>query len=244
MEINFKPIGVVHSCFKEKFGIPRQPRIVEDARAMVEILPPFDQDEAFKALDGFSHVWIVFVFHQNIGVKWSPTVRPPRLGGNKRVGVFASRSPVRPNPIGMSAVELEKIERTAKKLMLHLKGIDFLDQTPVLDIKPYVPYSDAVQSATGGFAPGLPASRLSVEFSEIAREKTDRINLQIPWFSKLVSQVIEADPRPAYYGDGKKEKVFGMRLYDYNIKWVVEKDSVRVLDIEDDGSCLAPSSPG
>lgn len=233
MDICFQPIGVVHSCFKEKFGIPRQPRIVEDARAMVEISPPFDQDEAFRALDGFSHVWIVFVFHQNIGVPWSPTVRPPRLGGNKRVGVFATRSPVRPNPIGMSAVAFEKMERTAKKLMLHLKGIDFLDQTPVLDIKPYVPYSDCVKTASGGFISGLSNAGLTVLFSEDTRKKMDQIHAQIPWFEKLVTQVLGNDPRPAYYADSEKQKTFGMRLYDYNIKWVVEKHRVRVLDIED-----------
>ncbi len=166
--IYITPIGIIHSCFKEKFGIPRQPGLVKDAPAILELYPEFAREEAVRELDGFSHIWLLFMFHQNIGKNWSPMVRPPRLGGNRKVGVFASRSPVRPNPVGMSAVELDRIEINKGKVLIHLKGIDILDQTPVIDIKPYIPYSDIINSATGGFANKTPETEILVEFSEKA----------------------------------------------------------------------------
>ena len=135
-DFTFHPIGVIRSCFTEKFGIPRQPGLVPAARATLEVFSPYDRDEAFRNLDEFSHLWVIFVFHGIPAGKWRPTVRPPRLGGNRRTGVFATRSGFRPNPIGMSAVSLEGIRRHNGKLLLELSGIDLLDRTPVLDIKP------------------------------------------------------------------------------------------------------------
>jgi tRNA (adenine37-N6)-methyltransferase len=137
--IAFTPIGIVHSPFKEKFGVPRQPGIATAARATLELLPPYDREEALEGLSGFSHVWLVFVFHATAAQGWQPSVRPPRLGGNVRVGVFASRSMFRPNPIGLSVVELEGYGREDGRLVLHVKGADLIDGTPVLDIKPYIP---------------------------------------------------------------------------------------------------------
>ena len=146
------PIARIHSCFSEKFGIPRQPGLAAKATARMEMLPPYDRSEMVRGLEKFSHIWIHFLFHDAITEGWRPTVRPPWLGGRKRVGVFASRSPHRPNFIGLSVVRLLEIHLEGKRLFLELAGVDFLDQTPVFDIKPYLPYSDRIIEATGGYA--------------------------------------------------------------------------------------------
>jgi tRNA-Thr(GGU) m(6)t(6)A37 methyltransferase TsaA len=224
----FEPVGILHSCFKEKFGIPRQPGLVPEARAVLELLPPYNREEAVRGLEGFSHVWLTFVFHARLGEPWSPTVRPPRLGGNRRVGVFASRSPLRPNPIGLSAVALERIEAAPGKVLLHLKGIDLLDGTPVLDIKPYLPYADIIPAATGGFAPAPPATPFSVNFSPAAQAAcTAAEGLEV-----LIRQILAHDPRPAYYGKDTARRAFGMRLLDYDVKWEVDGEAVVVTAIE------------
>ena len=220
----FHPIGIVHSCFTEKFGIPRQPGLVPAARATLEIFPPFDRDEAFRGLDDFSHLWIVFIFHGIDAKKWQPTVRPPRLGGNTRVGVFATRSGFRPNPIGMSSVVLESIRRDHGTMVLELSGIDILDQTPVLDIKPYLPYADIIPEAVGGFAADPPRSSMSIEFTAQARQACAMVEKSHPGFYDLVVQVLRADPRPAY--SGRTE--FGVRLHGINVRWTVRQDTIVV----------------
>ncbi len=230
-EFVFKPVGVIHSCFKEKFAIPRQAGLVKEARATLELLPPYDRQEALEGLDAFSHIWLVFVFHAVMGKEWKPRVRPPRLGGNQRVGVFASRSMFRPNPLGLSVVKLEHIDISDKSPLLHLSGIDLLDGTPVLDIKPYLPYSDIVAEAHGGYAASYPGASLQVHFSEEARRfcqaQQDHPELEI-----LIRHLLELDPRPAYLEATAKRKQFGMRLFDYNIKWEVAADVVNVVSIE------------
>ncbi|MFU8770170.1 MAG: tRNA (N6-threonylcarbamoyladenosine(37)-N6)-methyltransferase TrmO, partial [Desulfotignum sp.] len=143
----FTPIATLYTCFKEKFGIPRQMNLVPAAPGRLVFDPAFSSRYAVRDLTGFSHIWLVFVFHQALDRPWSALVRPPRLGGNKKVGVFATRSPFRPNPIGMSAVKLEAVEQTAQGPVLHLSGVDILDNTPVLDIKPYLPWADAIPGA-------------------------------------------------------------------------------------------------
>lgn len=233
----FNPIGIIHSCFKEKFGIPRQPGLVPAAQATLTILPPFDRDEAFKGLDAFSHLWLVFVFHGIPGGKWQPTVRPPRLGGNRRTGVFATRSGFRPNPIGMSAVSLEKISRRNGRLQLRLSGIDLLDQTPVLDIKPYLPYADSIPQATGGFAATPPQPSIAVEFTDRSRQACAELEKTYPGLSELIVQVLRADPRPAYMGNGSKRTEFGVRLHDLNVRWSVRQGSIIVHEIEKGEPC-------
>ncbi len=228
----FHPIGIVHSCFTEKFGIPRQPGLVPAARAILEILPPFDRDEAFRGLGDFSHLWIVFVFHGIGAGKWQPTVRPPRLGGNRRIGVFASRSGFRPNPIGMSCVSLESVRREHDKLMLDVAGIDMLDQTPVLDIKPYLPYADSIPGANGGYAAEPPRPSISIEFSGQGRDASVEAEKTYPGFTELLVQVLRADPRPAYMGSRSDRTEFGMRLYDRNIRWSVRSGAITVDSIE------------
>lgn len=226
----FEPVGVIHSCFKENFGIPRQPGLVPEARAVLELLPPYNRVEAVRGLEGFSHVWVSFVFHTRLGTPWSPTVRPPRLGGNRRLGVFATRSPLRPNPIGLSAVELERVEAGPAGVLLHLKGIDLLDGTPVLDIKPYLPYSDSIPAASGGFAGEAPEAAFEVRFEPRALDSCAAAE-STPGLEALIRQILSQDPRPAYYGKGKGKREFGMRLFDYDVKWVVEGEAVRVTDI-------------
>ena len=232
-QLVFTPIGVVHSCFPEKFGIPRQPRLANAARASLEIWPPYDRDEAFSGLSAFSHLWIVFVFHGNPAGKWRSTVRPPRLGGNRRTGVFATRSGFRPNPIGISAVSLEAIHRKAGKLLLEVSGIDILDQTPVLDIKPYLPYADMIPEAVGGFADQRPPENaLPVVFTPAARQACARLESAHPGFVDLLEQVLRADPRPAYADRQATKTAFGMRLYEVNVRWTIGKQAIVVHTIE------------
>ena len=228
----FNPVGIVHSCFGEKFGIPRQPGVVPAARATVEMLPPYDRDEAFRGLEDFSHVWIVFVFHGIEANRRQPTVRPPRLGGNRRIGVFASRSGYRPNPIGMSCVTLEGVHREHDKLLLEVAGIDMLDQTPVLDIKPYLPYADSIPDANAGYAAEPPRPSISIEFSDQGRCASAEAEKTYPGFTELVVQVLRADPRPAYMENRSRKTEFGMRLYDRNIRWSVRPGTIIVDSIE------------
>ena len=228
----FEAIGTLRSCFTEKFGIPRQPGLAAAAQATLEILPPFDQDEAFNGLDAFSHLWLVFVFHGIPTGRWQPTVRPPRLGGNRRIGVFATRSGFRPNPIGISAVVLESIRRENGKMQLILSGIDLLDGTPVLDIKPYLPYADSIPGAGGGFAASPPVSSLRVAFSDSARQACSALEHTYPGFGELLIQVLRADPRPAYLADRSDRTDFGLQLYGVNVRWSIRGEVVTVHSID------------
>lgn len=231
MEFTLPPIGVIHSCFKEKFGIPRQPGLVPQASAEIEIFPPYDDVNAFNSLETFSHIWVIFIFHACKKNKWKSTVRPPRLGGNKRIGVFASRSYYRPNPVGLSLVELESIDRIEKKIILKLKGGDFLDGTPVIDIKPYIPYSDSTFPVEAGYAEHAPADNFKVVFSNSAEttiQGLTNIDDRYKNFKDLITQILSKDPRPGYYTDKSNKKHFGIRLHDYNIKWEVSGDLITV----------------
>jgi tRNA-Thr(GGU) m(6)t(6)A37 methyltransferase TsaA len=231
-QFNFEPIGIVRSPFSSKFGIPRQPRLVTAARAWLELFPEFARDEAFTGLAGFSHVWLIFVFHDCVRAGWNPTVRPPRLGGQRKVGLFASRAPYRPNPIGISAVENLGLERTAGKLYLHLGGVDLLDGTPALDLKPYVPYADAIEDARAGFAAAAPGREWRVAFGEAAlaqiaaadRDGTRQLKL-------LISQVLQQDPRPGYMDRYPERNAFGMRLYDLDVRWTIDGEGVKVQSV-------------
>ena len=228
----FDVIGVVHSPFKEKFGIPRQPGLVTAAQATIELLPPYDRDEAVRGLDGFSHLWISFVFHGVPQGEWSPTVRPPRLGGNQRLGVFATRSTHRPNPIGLSVVELINIKRKEGRLLLYINGADLLDGTPVLDIKPYVPYVDSIPDARGGFAAELPQPQLRVEFSDQAAAVCAARATELPQLRQFIEQMLQLDPRPAYRDETAGERTYGVRVFDCNVRWQVHGDVVQVIAIE------------
>ena len=225
----FTPIGIIHSCFGEKFGIPRQAGLVPVARATLELLPPCATPEAVRGLNGFSHLWLIFVFHGIPAGQWQPTVRPPRLGGRQRMGVFASRSPFRPNPIGLSAVRLERIAINQGRVTLHLAGVDVLDGTPVLDIKPYLPYADCLPDAAGGFAPQAPELRLTVEFSSAATM------FCAAWpddeWHELIVQVLRQDPRPAYERATVTPQRYGMRLKGMEVHWEIRGETAYVTDI-------------
>lgn len=225
MEI--EPIGVVHSCYSEKFGIPRQAGLVDKARASIEMYTRFGRQEMFKEVVAFSHIWVQFVFHEALADGWKATVRPPWLGGRQRVGVFASRSPHRPNHIGMSAVRLLDVSFSEAGVRLEVGGGDFADGTPVIDIKPYIPYSDAIVDADVGFSGRTVI--LEVELAEEAAafcrwyaQVTDRD------LEGLIKQVLAQDPRPA--SQRGREKSFGIQLWDVNIRWQVEANVVRVLN--------------
>lgn len=225
----FQVIGRIRACYKEKFGIPRQPGLVR-VPASIEILPAFSTPEAFRGLQAFSHIWISFVFHQAPDEHWKPTVRPPRLGGNERVGVFASRSMFRPNRLGLSVVELTAIRQTASGMILDIMGGDFLDGTPVLDIKPYLPYVDAIPQARSGYAPRAPAASLQVRFADHLAAFFEHHASAFPDLKRTLEQILQYDPRPAYQcGDETRE--YSMRLYDFDVKWHVEQDIVWVSDI-------------
>jgi tRNA-Thr(GGU) m(6)t(6)A37 methyltransferase TsaA len=233
MDSTFQHIGIIHSCFTEKFGIPRQAGLVPEAHAEVEIFPPFNREEAFRRLETFSHIWVLFVFHAIKEKHWKPCVRPPRLGGNQKIGVFATRSGFRPNRIGLSAVKLKTITKEASSIKLTIKGGDFLDQTPVIDIKPYLPYADIIPTATGGFASKAPESKMNIEFSPQARSTCiEKENNGHPDLYTLIVQTLMGDPRPAYYARKPIRKTFGVKLYDLDIKWELKDDHIIVTAID------------
>lgn len=221
-----RPVAIIHTPFREKFGIPRQPGLVESATGHVELLPPFKSPGVFNGLEGFSHVWLIWLFHAVPAGQWKPLVRPPRLGGNRKVGVFASRSPFRPNSIGLSAVRLERVHDTK----LDVSGVDLLDGTPILDIKPYIPYSDALVDAKDGFAAGPPAARLQVAISRQAEEQL-RLRPDGERLRELIIACIETDPRPAYKCGETGE--YGFRLEDFDLRWRVSGTQATVLELRE-----------
>jgi tRNA-Thr(GGU) m(6)t(6)A37 methyltransferase TsaA len=228
----FQAIGRIHSPYPEKFAVPRQPGLVTAAQAQLQLLGDCNREEILRGIEGFSHLWLTFVFHEVSGQGWKPTVRPPRLGGNQRVGGFATRSPFRPNPIGLSVVTLEGIEKRGKHWTLLLGGADLVDGTPVLDIKPYVAYADAIASARSGFADTAPAT-LPVSFSAAAQQQVLALAPRYPNLQTLIEQVIAQQPQPAYQrGAGATAKTYGMSLYDLNIRWDSASDALTVLSVE------------
>ena len=231
MDYRISQIGVIHSCYKEKFGVPRQPGLAPLAEGVIELSQEYAEAEAVRGLEQFSHIWVIFLFHQTLNSLWKPTVRPPRLGGNQRMGVFASRSPFRPNHLGLSVVALQHVEASAGRVCLHVNGLDLVDGTPVVDIKPYLPYVDAIPEAVGGYADQSPGKVLRVEFSSLAQQQCQSASEQYPQLEKLIEQVLVLDPRPAYSEGGDTERVYGMKLYEFDVKWVVRDDMVHVLSL-------------
>ena len=228
MSYSFEPIGVMHSCFAEKFAIPRQPQLAPAARGVLELFAPYDKPEAVAGLEGVSHLWLLFVFHAAASGEQHMRVRPPRLGGNKRIGVFASRSTHRPNPIGQSVVRLDGIEPGR----LLLSGLDLLDGTPILDIKPYVPYADALGDARNSLAESAPP-QLPVEWSvtalQQAREQAQRLQQPV---QELIEQCLAQDPKPAYQRPDVNRE-YGVRFWDINVRWhYPQADRIRVLAVE------------
>jgi tRNA-Thr(GGU) m(6)t(6)A37 methyltransferase TsaA len=217
--INFNVIGHVKSPYKEKFAIPRQPGLASAAKGQVILTGSANNSELVRGLEQFSHIWLLFVFHGTQEQGWKPLVRPPRLGGNKKMGVLATRSTFRPNPIGMSVVKLDNIECENNQVILNISALDLLDATPIVDIKPYIPYADIIDNANAGYADLSPQQTMIVSFTENAEKhlallKNDYFNLEL-----LITQVLTQDPRPAYKQGKTDEKIYAMSLYDLNISW-------------------------
>jgi len=229
MSLQVEPVAYARTPYPEKFAIPRQPGLVNADHAIIEFQPNIDAT-ALRGIQDFSHLWVIFQFHQTTAQGWKPMVRPPRLGGNKKLGVFATRSTFRPNNLGLSVVELVAVEQTANGCQLVVAGADWVDGTPIIDIKPYLPYVDAIPDAKGGFANEKPAQMTS-RFSATAAAQIEVLQGKYPQLKTLITQVLAQDPRPAYQAQTNPEKVYGMALYDLNIQWQVQNGENLVLSV-------------
>ena len=232
MNYPLEPIAIIDSPFREKFVTPRQPGLAPSVCAEIDFLPGFATPEAIRGLEGFSHLWLIFLFHQNWQKGWKPTVRPPRLGGNQRVGVYASRSPFRPNPIGLSAVKLLSIHCAGGNVSLQVEGADLIDGTPILDIKPYIPYGDSLPAATGGFAEETPRPTLQVVFSDLAKKHLALYQDETPELQTMLQETLSLDPRPAYRQNKEGSQEYGVLFDRYNVHWKVQGKQLTVLDIQ------------
>jgi tRNA-Thr(GGU) m(6)t(6)A37 methyltransferase TsaA len=227
MSYQVSPVGFVRSCFKEKFAIPRQPQLAPAARGVLELVAPFDQGDAVQGLEQVSHVWLLFMFHMALEDKPRLKVRPPRLGGNQSTGVFATRATHRPNGIGQSVVRLDKVEAGR----LWLSGIDLLDGTPVLDIKPYVPYADSIAQASNNMASAAPRL-IPVEWqdSALVQARNHALRLNEP-LVELIEQCLAQDPRPAYQTP-TPERRYGAQFWDLDVRWHYPSAGlIRVLEV-------------
>lgn len=227
---SLEPIGYIESPYKEKFAVPRQPSLVLSATSRVRLTGEANCPESLRGIEQFSHVWLLFLFDQNLVQGWKPTVRPPRLGGNERIGVFASRATFRPNGIGMSAVEVKGVTQKGEQMYLDLGNVDLVDGTPIVDIKPYIPYSDSIVDAQGGYAEEEPETA-EVYFSPQAESfLSKRVNHNIE--KQVISQVLAQDPRPAYKKNKPDSKEYAVNLFDMNVKFTVTDNLVTVTLIE------------
>jgi tRNA-Thr(GGU) m(6)t(6)A37 methyltransferase TsaA len=233
------PIGVVKSCFSEKFGVPRQSMMIQEAIGIVKLDPNPEYRAALNHLESFSHVWIIFLFDRIGDKKWTPTIHPPRVDAPRKVGVFASRSPHRPNPIGMSAVKLEKIDYDAPGgIEIHLSGVDILDGTPVLDIKPYLPFADSIPAASSGWA-ASEIPRYAVSFSPESLQSIEEYSkTRHPRLKEFITEMLEWDPRPTsqrrtmVIDDPKCEGMrFGFRIFDFDVQWEIRERGIFVREL-------------
>ena len=223
--IELKPIAHIETDFGTKFGIPRQAGLVEELKGRIVFEPEFRREEALRGIDAFTHIWLIWQFSENAGKEWTPTVRPPRLGGNTRMGVWATRSPFRPNALGLSCVRLEGLERDGERGMtLLVAGADLMNGTPIFDIKPYIPYSDLIPDAGEGFAP-RPQEALEVILPPEAAAMLPKEKRE------ALKSVLRCDPRPHYQKD--PERVYGMEFAGKNVRFRVEDETVYVLSVED-----------
>lgn len=221
-----KRIGTIKTGFASKFGVPRQSGLVPELKGTVVFDSEYRNADALRGLEGFSHIWLIWEFSEAVRDSWSPTVRPPRLGGNTRLGVFATRSPFRPNPIGLSCVRLESIElNTPEGPVLHVSGADLMDGTPIYDIKPYIPYTDCVTDATSGFTGSVSMHKLNVVIPAQLEAKTKPQTLQ------ALRGILAEDPRPRYQDDPERE--YGFDYDGYAVKFKVpDPDTLTVTDIK------------
>ncbi len=222
--INITAIGYVKSDFPTKFGIPRQSGLCKNLFSQITLLAPYNDENAFRGIEQFSHLWVIWGFSESVTEDFQPTVRPPKLGGNERRGVFATRSPFRPNPIGLSCVKLEKVIRTDEGITLEVSGGDMKDGTPVFDIKPYIPYADCIQDASGGFAQQHSTDRLEVVIPP-------QLLAKVPENKRIaLSEVLSLDPRPAYQND--EQRIYGFAFASLEVKFKVQGNTLTVTSIE------------
>lgn len=234
---SFEPIGFMKTAFTEKFGIPRQSMMVTAAQGILKLNPNPDFHLALKHLEKFSHIWIVYVFHQHMEKGWRPTIRPPRIDAPRKVGVFASRSPHRPNPIGMSAVILDRIDLEARGgIEIHLSGVDIMNGTPVLDIKPYLPFADSLPEANGGWAQAE-ITKYNVSFS-LECLRLISLLTEYPGFKMLVTQMLEWDPRPTSQrrampidAEENEGMIFAFRILNQDVKWQIRAKEIFVIEL-------------
>lgn len=220
-----KIIGHIYTDFHDKFGIPRQSGLIDEIEGKIVFTPEYRNSETLRGLEDFSHIWIIWKFSKSVRDKWSPTVRPPLLGGNKRVGVFATRSPFRPNPIGLSCVRLSAVKTDKKDgPVIYVKGCDLMNGTPIYDIKPYLPYTDSRPEATGGFTEALPERKLEVHISKELSEKIPSEK------RKALIAVLSGDPRPSYQNDS--ERVYGLGFAGFEISFKVDGNVLTVTKAE------------
>nr|WP_010132578.1 tRNA (N6-threonylcarbamoyladenosine(37)-N6)-methyltransferase TrmO [Microbulbifer agarilyticus] len=229
--LSIEPVAITHSCFSDKFGIPRQPLLADASRASLELLSPYNDPEAVAGLEQYTHLWLTWQFHQVAG-QWCAKVRPPRLGGNKKMGVFATRSPFRPNNIGLSVVRLieVRVSKTAAsaKVEIIIAGADLLDGTPILDIKPYIPYADNVPEAASDFADAAPAATpvaIPEAIADAARNYRDQWGTDL---LALIQQVLAQDPKPAYQ-QPDPSRIYGMELCGFNLQWRYRDNGIYVV---------------
>lgn len=214
-------IGRLRTPFRQKFGVPRQAGLVE-VPGVIEMTPPWDRAEYFEGLEQVSHLWVTYLFHHNLDQGWRGRVRPPRLGGNRRLGVFATRSPFRPNHLGLSAVKLLRVESTAGlAVKLHVSGVDMVDGSPVLDIKPYLPYADSIVEAQVEYAGEAPDAGLNVTLGPQPEQFLGEME-EGEELASLIASLIALDPRPAYAAGKSGAQEYGMQLYSWNVRWSVD----------------------
>ena len=220
-----EPIARIRTDFPSKFGIPRQSGIVDALKGTVVFEPKYRDATALRGLEGFSHLWLIWEFSESVMEEWSPTVKPPRLGGNRRIGVFATRSPFRPNPLGLSCVKLDGIAPSSPEgPLLYVSGVDLMDGTPIFDIKPYIPYTDCRPEATGGFTDGMVIDYLNIDFP-------------VKWLALIpedkreaLLQVLRQDPRPGYrHGDSNRR--YGVAFAGFDVRFTVSDGTLRVCEV-------------
>ncbi len=230
---DISPIGTIETPFRQKFAIPRQPNLA-DARGTITFADEFADPRAFEGIDSYSHLWLLFYFHETAHRGWKPAVKAPRLGGNATTGVFATRSTHRPNSIGMSVVKNNGLKVVDGKATLSVSGVDLVSGTPVLDIKPYIAYADAVTTATDSITAVAPIPALAVIFSEAAQQRSRQLKNTFPDLTALIRAVLAQDPRPAYKQKLVTDpKTYKVMLYNFDISWRVTADGVLVEAIDD-----------
>ncbi|WP_394128766.1 tRNA (N6-threonylcarbamoyladenosine(37)-N6)-methyltransferase TrmO [Shewanella maritima] len=230
---NITAVAYCRTPYKQKFGIPRQPGLV-DVKGWVELVGDFNHIDCVRGIEQYSHIWLVFCFHENLSQGWKTTVKPPRLGGNDKLGVFATRATFRPNGIGQSVVKLHRVVQKSAKVMLEISGMDLLDNTPVIDIKPYIPFSDSLPNAVGGMAQQAP-ELIKVNYSALSIQQINAYQTahpEIDDFQKLITGVLAQDPRPAYKKAKADPKIYQVALYDQDILWQVTSHQVQVLELK------------